>query len=324
MSAFGDKKLIISKDELPIVNGCRINSIYGKMETAYEKKVMEDSYSNKPDYYLLCTDDVVGHGVEGKHWNEKKPNIKVRKLPKEIAALFGKQSINGKKTFVSRMWIRTSDSYNGSFIDSSMSLNGGSSNNSITYYRTEKKDWGGDFTIFKGSRFEKKILKVLNKEFTVEALPFWFDVEYPFSTIRTEGGLNYPDVKLETWRWLYGMPYVGQKGYGDRENIRVFNEKLNAHVYLEAIPSEELKEGMDDLIAVQFSYEHKKKSENFCHIIQWVDSKEGVKGQEMIRFKILKNTKTKFQCASMLNGEIQYRSDRGHKFYKLIRLSFVD
>lgn len=317
MSAFGNKRLILDKyKDLPKVNGCTINSIYGRMETAYRTdQILTDAYGHKPDYYLLCTDDV----ADFKTW-KKKPNLKVKELPKELAALFGEQVINGKKTFISRMWFRTSDSGHGGFTDQTADFNGGDRDMGASYYRTKRWKDAHESCIFEGEEgFSKKIEAVLGKSFKAEVLPEWYDVEYPVSYIRNEGGLNYPDTKLSGWRRSYDMPYV--RNQHDRNHIRVFIESLNAHVYLEAIKDNDLQEGDTDLVQVQFSRD--SKSDQFCNVVCWAESKKEAPNQ-IIRWNVLKKTKkrdktTEFEIAAMVGEKVQFKQKYlSHQFYRLI------
>lgn len=330
MATFGDRKLIASYEELPKINGRRITSIYGKMETAYYEKgrILGDAYGEKPDYYLLVTED---RDYRNGKWYDL-PDIKTRELPKEIAQLFGPQNINGQKAYITRMWLRIRDSGHGGFIDGLCYLEGGcgAQSSSIVYYRTKRwKNAKGN--VFEGEEYAKKINSILGKPFTVEELPEWFDREYPCSYVRRVGGLNYPDLKLDSWRWSHGHPYVSNKyndhGYPDTTNIRVFYEPYNAHLYLERVF--EPKEGEEDLIDVTFSRHHDKKPHQFCNIGSWADTKEGAAKGEIIRWKVLnisKNTEQgwPFKVAAMLNDKVQFtRQGWGDCYYRINRISYI-
>lgn len=316
MAIWGEKSLLIKYEELPVINGVRINSIYGRMETAYSTdQLLSDAYDEKPDYYLLCTDDF--DYKDGRRVDKK--DLKVKELPKELAALFGKQEINGGSVYVTRMTFRTSCSGNGSFTDNSISLDGGcgATSKCITYYRTKRWDKAHSGAVFIGEPLEKKILAVLGKKFKVEALPDGFDVEFPCTYVRNEGGLNYPDLKLPSWRWLYGSPYVT---FDNGKNIRVFFEDYNAHLYLERLDT--VEEGDEDLVSITFNYGHDKKPDQFCNIAQWADTKkEDPKG--IIRFKVLKvdeKANWSYKVAAMVNDKEQFKRDTHNTFYRLVSM----
>ncbi len=317
MSAFENKRLIIDRfRELPEVNGTRINAIYGRMNTAYIPYApLVDAGANKPDYYLLCTEDTY-YDKDGNYRDKK--NIKVKTLPKELAALFGTQKVKGKETYITRLWFRTSDSGNGSFTDQSIQLNGAGS---ITYYRTKRWAEAPKDAVFVGEPFEKKIVKVLGKKFKATELPEGYDVEYPCTYIRNEGGLNYPDVKQDSWRWLYGHPYISNKP-NSTKNIRVYFEHLKAHLYLEAV---EPKEGDENLIQVTFPSGRDKHPEQFCHLGEWAESKKEAP-KELIRFKILKVDKKNnwsYTVGAMIGDKIQWKRQTHNLFYRLNSISYI-
>lgn len=318
---------LFSDSEFPKINGTKINSIYGKMETAHRTdQILSDAYDRKPDYYLLITDD---RDFKNGKWINK-PNIMTRELPKEIAEFFGQQEINGEKVYVTRMYIRERCSGNGSFIDQTLDFSGscGALSKTISYYRLKRWDNAYKLSIFKGEELGQKIESVFyGKSYKVEALPNDFDYEYPCSYIRTEGGLNYPDTKLSGWRWLYGSPYV--RNQYDKKCIRVFMETLNAHVYLEEI---EPKNGDNDLIHIQFKneYDHKmmgNKGEYFCNIITWMKDKKEAPN-EMVRYTVLKKNKSPqgdtIQVAAMIGEKVQYKKEMWTRgFYRLLKISYI-
>lgn len=318
---------LFSDNQLPKINGTRINSIYGKMETAHRTdQILSDAYDRKPDYYLLVTDE--RDYKDGKWIN--KPNIMTRELPVEIAAFFGPQEMNGEKVYVTRMYIRTSGSGNGSFIDQTLDFSGscGALGKTISYYRLKRWDNSYKLSIFKGEELGEKIESVFSgKSYKVEALPNDFDYEYPCSYVRAEGGLNYPDRKLTGWRRPYEMPYI--KNSHDKKHIRVFMEDLNAHVYLEEV---EPNKGDTDLIKVQFSREYDSsikgnKGDYFCNVVTWSSSKTEAPG-EIIRYNILKVDKDKYgttvKTAAMLNDKVQFKRDEwASGFYRLIKFATI-
>lgn len=310
MSAFGNRELIIKREELPVVNGRRINAIYACMETAYRTdQILHDCYTDKPDYYHLVTND---RDFKDGRWFDV-PDINVKTLPPALAALFGKVRINGEIKLVTNIWFRTSDSGNGSFTDQSISFK------SFSYYRMERGTWG-EGSVFKGEPFEEKINAVLNHKFTVEELPEWYDREYPHTPLRRVGELLYPDTKLSGWRRSYDMPFVSNN-YPNNDHIRVFYAPYNAHIYLSRV--KEIKKGDDNLVEVSFSRDN-NKWDKFCCISTWAETKkEDPLG--IIRWKAL--TKTKewgFEFGAMINDKVQFKRMLNSYLYTIDRISFID
>ena len=319
---------LLSDSEFLKINGSRITAIYGRMETAFRTdQLLVDAYDKKPDYYLLVTEDR-DYDYKKNEWIDK-PDIKTKKLPKEIAALFGPQEINGTKVYVTRMSIRKRCSGNGSFTDQTFDFGGGCGalSKTISYYRLKRWDNAYNLSVFQGEELGKKFEKaIVGKSYKVEALPDWFDIEYPCSYIRTEGGLNYPDVKLDSWRWSFGRPYVSNdysNNYPNKKHIRVFHAEWNAHLYFEAV--DEPKEGDDNLVQITFSYGYEKKGDQFCHIAGWNETKkEDPNG--IIRWKILKvNEKENwpYEVAAVINDKIQFKRTACNLYYRLVRMAKI-
>jgi len=307
MTYYCNRRLIASYEELPIINGRRIHSIYGRMETAYYEKgrLLEDAYDEKPDYYLLCTDDK-DHSLGWKN-NKKYPAIRTRNLPKEISQFFGKQLIPNSNISidVTTLYFRTSDSGNGSFIDQFCDFGGGcgATSKNIIYYRTKRWEDAYYGAVFEGEEFANRIDSILGKKFTVEELPEHFNVEYPCSYIRKIGNINYPDVKCSGWRWSYGDPYISiiydDRGLPDRSDIRVYLEDMNVQLYLSK--EKEFNVGDDHLVSVSFSYRHDKKPEQFCHVLRRND-------KIIFRWKILKiNKDDTIDTVAMVNGKEHFK-----------------
>ena len=310
MAVWDNKEILIKDSELPKVNGVRINAIYARMETAYRTdQILGDCYTDKPDYYLLVTDD---RDYKNGKWIDK-PDLKVKTLPPALAELFGKVEVNGKTKLVTNLWFRTRCSGNGSFIDESISFS------SFSYYRLKRGTWGEE-SVFIGEPFEEKIKAVLGKSFKVEILPEWYNVEYPHTPLRNEGGLLYPDYKLSGWRRSYKMPFVSND-YPSKDNIRVFYESYNAHVYLSRV--KEINEGDENLVAVSFSNDSNEWNK-FCCISTWADTKtEDPHG--IIRYKALKFKKEwGWEFAAMLNDKVQFKRMMNTEFYTIRSISFID
>jgi hypothetical protein len=306
------------KRVMPIVNGSRIHAIYGRMETAFRTdQILEDAYNQKPDYYVLCTEDT--QYINNK--TVKKTNIKTKVLPKEIAVFFGIQELNGNKLYVTRMYFDNERS------EKVVELSGGcgAQHKSIRYFRSKRNGQDYPMVIFEGDELSNQLDNILGKKFEVEVCPEEYDIEYQCSYIRKEGGLNYPDLKLFSWRWLYGHPYVSNKynenGQPDLNNIRVFFEPMMAHLYLTKVT--ELIDGDENLIQLNFKHSHDKKPDQFCTIHQWSHTKEQ-DPNGIIRYKILNKTEFGLSIAAMINDIVQFKQDvRWGYFYKIQSISRI-
>jgi len=270
------KETIIGIDELPIFNGIRIKSIYAKKrdERYYETR---DLYGDEtPDFYLLVP-----------YFSSQKDQY-VKTLPDSLLNVFGNKTDKGKKGFVKSITYRTSGSGNGSFVDDSISLGG------FSFYRGLDKKYGVDGN----SEFGKNILATLNTKIDVPHCKEWEYCFYPCSFVRKEGGLNYPDVALDSWRWLYGKnPYISNE-FGKRDNIRAWDEDMKAHLYLQRVDS--VNDGDENLIIVRFSSHYDKKPDQFCTIQRWSDTKVNAKN-EIMRFNV-KTIKNEIKLIPIVNG----------------------
>ncbi len=202
--------------------------------------------------------------------------------------VFGEQTYNGKTQYVTNLSYRVSGSGNGSFIDDSISLN------NFSFYRGLDDKYG----VSGNSEFGKNILATLNIKIDIPICSEWEYMFYPCSFVRREGCLNYPDVALESWRWLYGKnPYISNE-FGKRDNIRVWDDDMKAHLYLQRVES--VVENDENLIIVDFSRYNDKKPNQFCTIKKWAKTKVGAEN-EIIRFKVKKN-KNEFKLVPIVNG----------------------
>lgn len=316
---------LLSDGEIPKINGVKVKAIYGQMETAYRNdQLLSDAYNEKPDYYLIVTED--RKYKDGKYVDCK--NIKTRELPPEFAQFFGPQKINGTEVYVTRMYIRNRCSGNGSFIDQTLDFSGGfgATTKTICYYRLDRWPDASKLGIFKGEPLGEKIEKTLvRKSFEVIPLPDDFDVEQPCVYIRNVGGLNYPDTKVSGWRWLYGdSPYV-RNAY-DPKHIRVYSEKDNAHIYLEEV---EPQKGDIDLVKINFNREFcdsfmGQKGDYFCSIVRWVKDKKEAPNQ-IIRFNVLNVEKDQYgtfvKVAAIANDKVQFKQEMNSKgFYRILKI----
>ena len=102
-----DKNTLIDWDELPIINGRRIHSIYAMGFFYNTTKLVDAPIASKIDCYVCHTKD--RKFVQGVYVNL--PDVKLKILPPVFAELF-------KHT--TSLWYRTDNSGNGSFIDGSI------------------------------------------------------------------------------------------------------------------------------------------------------------------------------------------------------------
>lgn len=315
---------LLSNREFPRVNGTKIHAIYGRMNTAYSAtSILDDAYDKKPDYYLLCTKET--HYVNGSRVQKK--DIKVKELPEELAQFFGPQEVNGNKVYVTRMYIRESPSNNGSFTDQTLDFAGGCgvTGRHIYYYRLPRWKDAGELSVFKGEELGERYENTfIGKSFTVDVLPDDYNKEYPCVYIRKIGNLNYPDVKVSGWRWLYGSPYV--RNESDPKSIRVFSESLNAHVFLEEV---EPQKGDEDLIYIDFSRQWDdsflgQKGDYFCHIRCYNNDNKDIVRYNILKVEHHKQFGTSVNAVIVENGKNQHCKDmRAKGFYRLVRIQNV-
>lgn len=275
------KETLIGINELPIFNGIRISAIYAQKRDENFYRVRDAYGDETPDFYLLVP----------YFWTSNK-NQYVKTLPESLLKVFGKQTYNDKTTYVTHITYRTSDSSNGSFIDESIYLKGG--NFGISFYRGLDDKYG----VNGNSELGKNILGTLNVKIDVPHCEEWEYTFYPCSFIRREGGFNYPDVACSGWRWLYGEnPYISNE-FGKRNNIRVWDDEYNAHLYLQRVTS--VNDGDENLIVVEFSRYRDKKPDQFCTIQKWANTKKGAEN-EIIRFNA-KMIKNEIRLVPIVNG----------------------
>lgn len=286
MATFGNREILIKIDELPKINGMRIDRIYLEY---YDKRGVKD-YTVRPEdripYYTLYP---YFHSVN----REKYPIIRTKKLPKQFSDIFDNvieaTYPNGyhKSIKPTSMWYRTSDSGSGGFIDDSISIDGASNNNtgsSISFTRNSKypDDLPAD------APAAKLMLNTLNINETVEVMPEYEYTYYPCTTLRRVDNWYYPTTVCSGWRWLYGMPYVTlDKG----ESLRVLNVDLKCHVFLNKVKPEDIEIGREYKIVTFPSYSD-KEPDRYCHIRSWSDSKQD-DPNGMVSFRVDKIYKSK-------------------------------
>lgn len=285
---------LIKLEELPKINGVHISAIYAYKRNMSYYRLSDANSIDETDFYLCVP-----------YFHKDKP-IRISTLPKELADIFGDQHYGSKKVHVTHMWYRTSDSCNGSFTDDSMEIIGG----------------GGRFNIFRGiddlgidinSDLAVKMLNTLNKKFTVKECEEWEYMFYPCTHLRTEGGLNYPDLACSGWR-REEMPYVT---YDNCKNMRVYYPPMNMHVYISKL--ENNPEIGDEFICLNFNSDY-EKSTQFCFINHWGSTKEGA-ANEIIRYRVdsIDKDKKGFKASAIVNEKPQFKKDFwfGDHLYKI-------
>jgi hypothetical protein len=349
---------LIRDGELPKFNGKRITSIYAVYENSrYGTKKEGGGYVADILYY-----DCHVHDWDYKDWNGKRKGpavLKVKKLPKEYDGMFGMVENKGVKVFVTSHWFRMRDSSNGSFTDQTLDMSGWSSNSTngsfslyrgIDYLQKPEKT----FVIDEDSELHNKWKKILGHSFKVEivefadcgykmeegSLDFATKYPYPHTPIRIIDGLVYPDEKLPSWRWLFGMPYrvpdnkiavlkhdkeihVSPKS---RESLRIWDDELKQHVFIEKAKDIEIG---DFLISVSFSYEHHEiygsKGDAYCKILRYIKEY----GHEYVRHEVKKivkdreTKKNKYVCDVYRNGNVVEKNKTyfGESFYRILLIS---
>lgn len=324
MAIYGNRQILIGIDELPKINGMRIDNIYVRY---YDKRGVKDSYVRPEDAVLYYSLHPYFHTVDTK----KYPIINTKKLPKQFSDIFDNvieaNYPNGyhKSIKPTSIWYRTSDSGNGSFIDSSIYIDGirGNNSSSISFTRNSKcpDDLPAD------SPVAKLMLNTLNINETVEVMPEHEYTYYPCTTLRRVDNWYYPTTVCSGWRWLYGMPYVTlDKG----DSLRVLNEALKCHVFLIKVKPEDVEVGREYKMVTFPSYN--KEPERYCHIRSWADSKED-DPNGMISFRVDKIYKSKnyngmvCDCTVMGQALSKYRIEKEvslNQFYSIARIVNTD
>jgi len=296
------KNTLITISELPTFEGIAIKAIYAQKRDDIFYRTRDLYTGETADFYELVPYFICLKGYK---------NMFVKTLPESLLKVFGKQEYNGKTGFVKSITYRTSGSGNGSFVDDSISLGG------FSFYRGLDKQYSVDGN----SEFGKNILATLNTKIDVPHCKEWEYRFYPCSFVRKEGGLNYPDVALDSWRWCYGSPYVSNE-VGKKNNIRVWDDTMKAHLYLQLIDT--VEDGEENLVCVRFSYHWDKKPDQFCNIQKWNNTKVGAEN-EIIKYKAHK-VKDGFELIPIVNGVEQSFKETLYfdSTYRIMKISFVD
>jgi hypothetical protein len=290
------RSIILNSEQLPKFNGLEVHRIYSMYENSqyrnggYEADILY--YQVHVKYY----DRSVSRTIE--------KVLKVKVLPEPFQKLLGKQIAHGKRSiFIITMYFRTSHSLYPDD-DYCLSIDGWERNATsgcYGYYPTQKSDdyhrVGDDCEL--ASIFKDEIL---GKSFDVEEIEFYqcgytmkegtldFATKYPYkhTPIQMIDGLVYPDEKLESWRWLHGMPYRRPNDVveSDRTNIRVWDDSLKQHVYLQKITDIEI--GDENLVQVTFTYKqhdiYGNEANAYCRIHRYIAEHN----HEYIRFNVTK------------------------------------
>jgi hypothetical protein len=271
----------------PIINDRRIHTIYTTGENSrYEGKGKSRMYVQDPILYECLYDG---------GFREPNGRILLKTLPNELAKFFGLISNKDKTMFANSIHFRQSGSGNGGFVDDLFYVRGWASNatSEIFSWYGEDINSKGNCCIDSGSPLHKALMGFVGNKYTLDEAEFHecnfnmkertldFASKYPYahSSIQYIDGLVYPDVKLDSWRWLHGYPYVRQ----DRaditsypENIRVYDQILEQHLYLRQAKEEDI--GME-AITVTFAWRDsgdqygRSWARYFCRIRQYNERK---------------------------------------------------
>ena len=275
------KNTLIKIDELPKINGECIDAIY-PMKYYEEYNEVKSCYKgDTPDYYYCTSYFRLFSGR----------NLRIKELPKEFKNLIGNDR------YIS---YRVKGSGNGSFVDDSIRIHVIDSP-SIFVTRGDNKTEFSDIGI--------EMLNTLNKEYTCEEVGEYEFIKTDSIPFRIEGGLSYPDKSCIGWRGITS-PYVSNE-IDSKDNIRVYDVKLNAHIYLQRVQP---KKGDTDLVRVQFP---RDEGGLFCLINKWSFGEN-----EFIRYTIdVMHKDGMVSVIGMFNEEKRHKCRcYSNDFYKIINI----
>lgn len=334
-------KTLIRDNELPKFNGKRIESIYAVYENSrYATKEEGGGYIADILYYNCYVVE-----RDYKDWNGKSTGpaiLKIKNLPPEYDGMFGMVKNKSTKVFVTNHYFRMRDSANGSFVDQTLDMGGWSQNSttgSLSLYRgveyLQKPE--NNYVIDEDGELHNKWKKILGHSFQVEEIEFAdcgykmkegsldFATKYPYkhTPIRFIDGLVYPDEKLSSWRWLFGMPYRQPDGAENRKSLRIWDDKLNVHLYVELV-NDEVSVG-EELIRINFSYERHEiygsKGNVYCSVRRFNESCNWVYAKYVVT-KIYKTEKDPVECNVHRGETVIEKKLRGNHsdFYRICRI----
>ena len=261
------KNTLIKIDELPKINGESIKAIFPMKYYEKYNRVQSCYKGDVADYYY-CS-----------NYFHNGRDLRIKELPKEFKELMGDDS------YIS---YRVRGSGNGSFIDDSIYISVIDSQN----FSVTRGDNNTEF-----SEIGVKLLNTLNKEYICEEVGEYEFIKTDSVPFRIEGGFSYPDKSCIGWRKPTEFPYVSNE-VGSVDNIRVFDEDINAHVYLQKVS--ELKKGDTDLVRVIFTSD---KPHLFCNILKWTFNPN-----DYIRFNIeVKHRDNTYGAIAMNNTERRFK-----------------
>lgn len=255
MAVWRMKYILIEYEELPVINGVHITDIY---KCTYDTRGVKGASIKEENafHYYMCKP----------YFSSDKRQI-VEKLPDDLQDIFDNPPSatylkDGKKvkqslTKVESIFFRTQSSGNGSFIDSSITVRGLQSNGTARWLSVTRT-WTDEL-----SGLTDKLFSLLNKKHEITLLEKSRYTYYPSTFLGKVDGFLYPDPVCFGWRWIYGIPYVS---YDNRDNIRIFDVKLQCHMYLNKV--EECYAG-EEYIHLDFG-----KYDGFCKIRRWNQNKE--------------------------------------------------
>lgn len=321
MATFGNKDILIKLDELPRINGERIEAIYRKK---YDKRGVKDYTVRDEDAeeYFYCDAYFRLHSGESRL---------VRKLPEPLQKIFDepqravyRNNETGEETEhiieVSYISYRTKCSGHGGFIDDSITIGGVSLKNNTSHsISIRRNDKSTKYTELTG--IYDKLIATLNIKAEIPELEEHEYKYYPTTTLRRVDNWNYPTPVCSGWRRDNKMPYVT---LDDRKSLRVLNENLKCHVFLLKVEPEEVTVD-EEYCIVNFGYD--EDSHKYCFIKSWAHFKEddpnGMIKYQVNKIRKSKESKTMVADCTVMGQEIKKYSKTVldlNSFYRIVRI----
>ncbi len=355
--ALGNEKTLIKREELPKFNGKRITSIYAVSENSRYDKVDGRNVYHADILYYNCYVHNWECGKDRFTGKDRGPSVlMVKELPKEFQEFFGHVENRGKHNFIKNMWFRLDGSGHADH-DNTLTLDGWEANATRgCFYVYRGFDWvakdTGNHVILNDCELAQKIFNVLGKDFEVKEIEFWecgfkseegtldFATKYPYkhTPIQIIDGIVYRDEKLPSWRWLQrGMPYkvpndcIDEDGFvKNKDNICVWDYVKRCHVYFQRVEADELQEGDENLVVLNFSYDRHEmyysKGNAYCGIRRL--NKEN--GSQYCKYLVKKIYKTKknepfsypYEVCELRNGKEVFKERvSGNDFYRIVKIT---
>lgn len=259
----------IERENLPKVNGIPIDGVWSPDTFCKDERVLDDTnWSLSTPNPFTKTDAIDGIGT----------------IPQEFKDLLGWQVIQGKKRFINNVSFRTDSSGHASH-DDFMTVYGYDYNKSAWFRDEDYEDNG--YSLTQNDPYVKKWLALCRKELTIKYAPNpdqSFELTFPVpklkayngTCIKNTGGLNYPTMFSENWIPFGHLPYIS---LDNLKNVRVLDERLEAHVYFQEVEEEDIVNDAEDLIRI--SFDNRENSMYYCFISTWK------KSGDYVRFRVV-------------------------------------